>query len=206
MRSEIASLYACIFLGHILGAYSFPSFRHFLPCPQARTNPRIRPHQSMKVKTQSLWSDRKPSPRSESAFHCTLQKAGEPYSQGKVEASIQALQRAGRFDKVTARMMRLNSGMLPIVKIGPSQSYRKRESSLAPISLAPTPVASLCPTPSTKWCWIERSKQSRSRPARRLKPTLALRSCFPGTKSRLPANVVESLFLGITFGWPVIRS
>ena len=40
-----------------------------------------------------------------------LQKAGEPYSQEKVEASIQALQQAGGFDKVTAKVAPELSGV-----------------------------------------------------------------------------------------------
>jgi len=44
------------------------------------------------------------------------------------------------------------------VKTGPSQNSRRPESSRAPINPAPTLGASRCPTPSTKWCWIAKSK------------------------------------------------
>ena len=40
-----------------------------------------------------------------------LQKAGEPYSQAKVEASIEALQNAGHFPKVTANIVPDLSGL-----------------------------------------------------------------------------------------------
>src|ERR1022692_1576230 len=65
-------------------------------------------------------------------------------------------------------MMRLNSGTSPTVKTGPSQSSRTPESSPALINPAPTPAASRCPTPSTKWCWIGKSRDPRNKSARRL--------------------------------------
>src|SRR5258708_27150820 len=40
-----------------------------------------------------------------------LQKAGEPYSQAKVDASIQALQKAGGFPKVTVNVVPELSGV-----------------------------------------------------------------------------------------------
>jgi outer membrane protein insertion porin family len=47
----------------------------------------------------------------EPLFASVVQKAGEPYSQAKVEASIEALQKAGGFKKVTAHLVPEVSGL-----------------------------------------------------------------------------------------------
>ena len=52
----------------------------------------------------------------------------------------------------------LSSGTAPTAKIGRSRSFRRPESSRAPINPVLTPAVSRCPTHSTRWCWTAKGR------------------------------------------------